>query len=94
MQTMPLAEAKNQLSAVVERAVTTHERTTITRNGRPAVVLIAIEDWESIQETLDVMSDPEAMSAIREAAAADPSEFASLEEIEAIVAERKANERG
>ncbi len=93
METLPLADAKSQLSAVVERAVATHERTLITKNGRPAAVLLSIEDWESFQETFDVLSDPEAMAAIHEAETADASEFASQEDIDAIVAERKARKR-
>jgi antitoxin YefM len=91
MNTISLADAKTNLSRVVEDAVTTHLRTTITKNGRPVVVLMAVEDLESMEETIAVLSDPRAMAAIREAEASDPADDASLEEIEAIVARRKGH---
>ncbi|WP_336921558.1 type II toxin-antitoxin system Phd/YefM family antitoxin [Aquipuribacter sp. SD81] len=62
MTTLPLAEVRAQLSKLVESAVETHERIHITRNGRPAAVLLSAEDYESLLETLEVLSDPEAMA--------------------------------
>jgi PHD/YefM family antitoxin component YafN of YafNO toxin-antitoxin module len=45
----------------------THERVHITRNGREYVVLLSAEDLESIEATLEQLSDPQAMAEIREA---------------------------
>lgn len=42
------------------------DRVTITRNGRPVAVLISVDELDSIEETLDVLSDPEEVAAIRE----------------------------
>ena len=39
----------------------------VTRNGRPAAVLISPDELESIEETLSILSDPEAMRDIEEA---------------------------
>lgn len=58
MQTMPLSEAKDRLSALVDDVRSTHELVTITRHGRPAVVMMAVEDLESLQETLFWLSQP------------------------------------
>jgi len=58
------------LSSVVERVEGTHERVTITRNGRPVAVLISPEDLEALEETVDVLSDPVAMQRLREGEAA------------------------
>lgn len=55
---MPLSEAKDKLSAMVEQAERTHEIVTITRHGRPAAVLMAVEDLESLHETLFWLSQP------------------------------------
>lgn len=52
MSTVPLSEAKDKLSAMVDQAERTHEIVTITRHGRPAAVLMAVEDLESLQETI------------------------------------------
>lgn len=52
MKTTSLADVRSQLSKYVEDVVNTHERVTITRNGRPAAVLISAEDLEALEETL------------------------------------------
>lgn len=52
METLSLADVRAQLSKYVEQVVSTHERVTITRNGKPAAVLISAEDLEAMQETL------------------------------------------
>ncbi len=70
METVPLTEVRSTLSSIVERIATTHERVTITRNGRPAAVLISPADLEALEETLDVLSDPATMRQLRESEAA------------------------
>ena len=65
--TLPLAEIKKRLSEIVDRVEENHERVVLTRNGRPAAVIMSPDDLESLEETLDILSDPEAMRAIREA---------------------------
>jgi len=64
---MPLAEVKNRLSEVVEDVERTHRRVTLTKYGRRAVVLIAVEDLEALEATLEVSTDPRALDAIAEA---------------------------
>ena len=64
---VPLAEVKNRLSEVVDRLEREHGRVVITRHGHPAAVMLSLEDLESLEETLAVLSDPELMAAIREA---------------------------
>jgi len=66
METTSLADAKNRLSELVSAVQGTWERVTITKNGKPVAVLMAVEDMESLIETLEVLSDPEAMAAIEE----------------------------
>ena len=52
LKTTSLADVRSQLSKYVEDVVKTHERVTITKNGRPAAVLISAEDLEALEETL------------------------------------------
>jgi prevent-host-death family protein len=59
MSTMPLVEVKNHLSEVISNVQRTHERVTVTKNGRPAAVILAAEDLEALEETLAVLSNPE-----------------------------------
>ncbi len=57
METRPLAEIRQDLSKFVDDAVTTHARFDITRNGKRAAVLMSADDFDSLMETLDVLSD-------------------------------------
>jgi antitoxin YefM len=70
MTTTSLANVKAHLSAFVTSVHDTHDRVTITRNGEPAAVLIAPDDLESLEETISILSDPQAMADIRESDAA------------------------
>lgn len=66
---LSLADVKNRLSEVVERLEREHGRVVITKHGRPAVAMLSIDDLESLEETLDILSKPELMAQIREAEA-------------------------
>jgi len=65
-----LREVRDHFSEVVDRVELHHERVTVTRNGRPVAVLISPADLAELEETLDVLSDPDALADIREADAA------------------------
>lgn len=66
-QTLPLTEVKARLSEVVDQVENEHERVVVTRNGRPAAVLVSPDDLAAIEETLDLLSDPAAREEIRQA---------------------------
>jgi antitoxin YefM len=76
---VPLAEVKNRLSEVVDRLEREHGRVVITKHGRPAAVMLSLEDLESLEETLAVLSDPELVAAIQEADAAEPTRLSKQE---------------
>jgi prevent-host-death family protein len=65
MKTMPLVEVKNNLSKIVDQVQTLQEEITITRNGRPAAVIVSTEEYEGWKETIAIRSDAEFMSEIR-----------------------------
>lgn len=69
METFSLADVKARLSAVVDAVQGTHERVTITRNGKPAAVLISPDDLASLEETLEILSDPATPVRLRNAQA-------------------------
>jgi antitoxin YefM len=64
---VPLAEVKAKLSALIDALEREHGRVVITKHGRPAAVLLSIEDLESLEETVAVLSDPDLMADLREA---------------------------
>jgi antitoxin YefM len=67
MTTLPLSEVKARLSEIAEEVATTHERVQITRNGRAYVVLLAADDLESIEATIELLSDPDAIARLQSA---------------------------
>jgi len=70
MSTQSLRDVRDHLSEVVDRVEHQHERVVITRNGKPAAVILSPDDLAQLQETIDVLSDPQALADIREADAA------------------------
>lgn len=67
MKTMPVSDAKDQLSALVESVEELHETVVITRHGRPAAVLVSPEEFESLTETAYWASVPRIAEDIAEA---------------------------
>lgn len=67
METLPLSDAKARLSEIADEVARTHQRVQITKNGRSYVVLISADDLESMEATLELLSDPEAMERVRQA---------------------------
>ncbi|MEU4230801.1 type II toxin-antitoxin system Phd/YefM family antitoxin [Nonomuraea sp. NPDC026600] len=89
MTTIPLADAKARLSAVLDEVRDTHERVVITRNGRPEAVIMSVSDLEALEETLDLLSTPEALQEIREAEAEIArGEAIGAQELRRLMAER------
>jgi antitoxin YefM len=70
MTTESLRGVRDHLSEYVDRVEHEHERIVLTRNGRAAAVLISPEDLAQMEETIDVLRDPQALADIREADAA------------------------
>ncbi len=67
MTSEPLRSVRDHLSELVDRVEREHDRVMITRNGRDAAVLISAADLDELEETVSVLSDPEALADIREA---------------------------
>ncbi|HEY2507580.1 MAG TPA: type II toxin-antitoxin system Phd/YefM family antitoxin [Streptosporangiaceae bacterium] len=66
MNTVPITEAKARIAELADRVARQHDRFTITRNGRADVMLISVAEYESMQETLDILSDDEALADLRQ----------------------------
>jgi antitoxin YefM len=66
VEQMALKDVKNHLSEVVEKVEREHERVIITKHGRPAAVVVSLEDLESLEQTLDILCRPALIKQIRE----------------------------
>lgn len=65
METLPLADVKNRLSEMVDRVARQNDRVTITRNGRPAAVLVSPDDLASLEESLAILGDSKELAGLR-----------------------------
>ncbi len=63
-ETLPLAQIKARLSEIVDRIESQHERVVLTRNGRPAAIIMSPADLAALEDTLDLLSDPQAVAEI------------------------------
>lgn len=67
MQTLPISKVKDKLNEFVDAVSLTHDQVTITKNGSPAAVLIGVDEWESLQETLFWLARPGTLDDVVEA---------------------------
>jgi antitoxin YefM len=89
--TLPLSSVKAHLSELVDRVEDQHDRVVVTRNGKPAAILISPDDLESLEETLSILSDPALIAQIHESERARESEepAATLAELQAGLQSRR-----
>lgn len=65
MKILPLSEVKVRLNRLVDEVQEREEEILITKNGRPAAVLLSADEVESWRETLAIKSDADFMKEIR-----------------------------
>jgi antitoxin YefM len=91
METIPITEAKARIAELADRVARQHDHFTITRNGRADVMLISVAEYESLQETLDLLSDDDALADLRQSredfAAGDTS---AVDEVRAELERRRS----
>lgn len=63
-KTMPISEVKTRLPELVSGVAEREEEIVVTRNGKPAAVLINYDEYERLKDTLEVLSDPVLMKQI------------------------------
>ncbi len=64
-KTLPISEVKTRLPELVAGVAERDEEIVVTRNGRPAAMLVSYAEYQRQKETLDVLSDPDMMGQIR-----------------------------
>lgn len=65
-ETLPLASVKSRFSEMVDRVDRTHDRIIVTLNGRATAVLLSQTELDALEDTLDLLSDPEAMAQLEQ----------------------------
>lgn len=67
IKTLPITNARAEFTSLVDNAQKKFDQYIITVNGTPSAVLMSVQEYESLQETLDILSDPKLMKDIKEA---------------------------
>lgn len=63
--TVSVKELRPRLPTVIRRIDRRLERYVVTRRGKPVVVMLSVDDYESLMETLDLLADRRAMTGVR-----------------------------
>ena len=64
-KTLPISEVKTQLPKLVRGVAERDDEIVITRKGRPEAILLSMDEYEGLQETIELLSDPKAMAQLR-----------------------------
>jgi len=63
---VPFTDARARLTELLDDVEARHEHVVITRNGKPSVVVLSTEEYDTLEETLEVLQDDETLEALRE----------------------------
>lgn len=69
MSVVTYTDARANLKDLMDRAINDHEEVVVTRRKGEAVVMVSLEDWSSITETLHLLSTPANAQILRESIA-------------------------
>ncbi len=87
---VPVREFRSRLSEFLDDVADRRDHILVTRNGRPAAALVPIDEYQALEETAEILSDPDAVAAI-EAGLADLNrgDAVPLDSLRADLAERR-----
>ncbi len=61
---IPVTELRPKLLECVSKAQKLGQEYIVTKNGKPAAVVMGYDEWEGLKETLEIMSDPKLVKRI------------------------------
>jgi antitoxin YefM len=89
-KTVPVREFRARLSELLSDVADRREHVLVTRNGRPAAALVPIDEYEALEETAEILSDPDALAAIESGLAEiNRGEVVELDDLRRELAERR-----
>ena len=88
---VPVRELRGKLSQLLDAVAYRRDHVLVTRNGKPVAALVPIDEYEALEESAEILSDPDALAAI-EAGLAELSrdDTVTLAELRTELAERRA----
>jgi prevent-host-death family protein len=88
---VPVRELRSNLSQLLSDVADRRDHVLVTRNGKPAAALVPIDEYEALEETAEILSDPDAVVAIEQGLAeVTRGETVSLDELRGELAKRRA----
>lgn len=89
-KTVPVREFRTNLSELLDDVAERRDHVLVTRNGRPAAVLVPVDEYDALEETAEILSDPDALAALETGLAElQRGDTISIEELRAELAERR-----
>ncbi len=89
-KTVPVKDLRRDLGPLLDEVSDRCEHIVVTRHGRPAAVIIPHDEYTALEETADVLADPDAMDALTEGLDADPVDDVTLDELRTEIARKHA----
>jgi prevent-host-death family protein len=81
-QILPVTDVKRDLLPLIKKVQKLKESIAITRNGRPTAVLLSMEEYEGLLETIEILSDPRLLKTLRKSRKElDAGKFVSHREV-------------
>jgi antitoxin YefM len=90
-KTIPVREFRSNLAQVLSDVADRRDHVVVTRNGRPAAALVPIDEYEALEETAEILSDPAALDALKLGLGElERNETVELDDLRRELAERRA----
>jgi prevent-host-death family protein len=87
---VPVREFRTKLSELLSDVADRRDHVLVTRNGKPAAALVPIDEYEALEETAEMLSDPDAIAAIEAGLGElERDETVTLEDLRRELAERR-----
>lgn len=89
-KTVPVRELRSNLSSLLDDVSDRRDHVLVTRNGTPAAALVPIDEYEALEETAEILSDSDALSALETGLAEiERGETVTLTELRSELADRR-----
>ena len=89
-KTAPVKDLRRDLGPLLDEVSDRREHIVVTRHGRPTAVIVPHDEYTALEETADVLSDPDAMAALTDGLDADPVDDVTLDELRTEIARKHA----
>lgn len=92
-KTVPVREFRKNLSQLLSDVADRRDHVLVSRHGRPAAALVPVDEYEALEETAEILSDPDALAALEQGLAElARDETVTLEDLRRELAERRPND--